>query len=140
MTLAKIVLRVGALVFAAIGIGFLVNPIEWAAVVDIPLPTATARTDLRATYGGFDLAIGVFLGWCALRTDWIRPGLAAMGLAAGFGGGRLLGILIEGSATPLMLGFAAIEAVAALVAFGLLRRLSHVPGGGGATGPAAPGG
>ena len=56
MTLAKVLLRLGALVLAIVGIGFLAVPVQWAAIVDIQLPTATARTDLRATYGGFDLA------------------------------------------------------------------------------------
>jgi hypothetical protein len=124
--IARIGLLFGAVVFAGIGLGFLIVPVRWASVVDIALPTAMARTDLRATYGGFDLAIGIFLALCARRTDWLGPGLAALGLAAaGFAGGRLLGILIEGSATPLMLGFAALETTAALGAFVLFRRLSR---------------
>lgn len=128
MTLAKIGLLFAALVFVAIGLGFLLAPVQWASVVEISLPTPMARTDLRATYGGFDLAIGVFLVFCALRTDWIRPGVLALGLAAaGFGGGRLVGILVEGTATPLMLTFVAIEIATALVAFYPLRRLSRVP-------------
>jgi hypothetical protein len=127
MTLARGALLLGAVVFAGIGLGFLIVPVQWAALVEISLPTATARTDLRATYGGFDLAVGVFLWLCALRTEWIRPGLVALGLAAaGFGGGRLLGVVVEGTASPLMLAFAAIEAVTALVAFALLRRLPRV--------------
>jgi hypothetical protein len=127
MTLARAALLFGAVVFAGIGLGFLIVPVQWAALVEISLPTAMARTDLRATYGGFDLAVGVFLGLCALRTEWIRPGLVALGLAAaGFGGGRLLGIVVEGTASPLMLAFAAIEAMTALVAFALLRRLPRV--------------
>ncbi len=127
MMLAKGALLFGAVVFAGIGLGFLVVPVQWASLVEISLPTAMARTDLRATYGGFDLAVGVFLGLCALRAEWIRPGLVALGLAAaGFAGGRLLGILVEGTASPLMLMFAAIEVASALLAFYLLRRLRRV--------------
>jgi hypothetical protein len=115
MTLAKVLLRLGALVMAIVGIGFLAVPVDWAAIVDIQLPTATARTDLRATYGGFDLAIGVYLWLCSRREDWIRPGLVALGLAAaGFGGGRVLGMLLEGAASPSM---------SALAAYLVLRRL-----------------
>jgi len=127
MTLAKSALLLGAVGFAAIGVGFLIVPVQWASLVDISLPTAMARTDLRATYGGFDLAVGVFLGLCARRTEWIRPGLVALGLAAaGFGGGRLLGIVVEGTASPLMLGFLAIEVTTAVLAFALLHRLPRV--------------
>jgi Domain of unknown function (DUF4345) len=123
---ARIGLVLAALVFAGIGLGFLLVPVRWAAIVDIALPTAMARTDLRATYGGFDLAIGIFLGICALRVEWLRPGLLCLGLAAaGFAGGRLLGILIEGTATPLMAAFAAVEVLGAVLAFTLLRRLSR---------------
>jgi hypothetical protein len=126
MMLAKALLIFAAVVFVGIGLGFLAVPVQWASLVEISLPTAMARTDLRATYGGFDLAIGVFLGLCAFRADWIRPGLAALGLAAaGFGGGRLLGILVEGTAGPLMLGFAAFEITGAVLAFYLLRRLPN---------------
>jgi len=122
MTPAKAFLLFGAVVFLGIGVMFLAAPVYWGSVVEIPLPTAMARTDFMATYGGLDFAVGVFLGISALRTGWVRPGLLALGLAAaGFCGGRLLGILVEGTASPLMLAFAAIEATSAAVAFYLLR-------------------
>jgi hypothetical protein len=126
MTLAKVLLRLGALVLAIVGIGFLAVPVQWAAIVDIQLPTATARTDLRATYGGFDLAVGVYLWLCARREDWVRPGLVALGIvAAGFGGGRVLGMLVEGSAAPSMIGFALLEWASAVAAYGVLRRMGR---------------
>jgi hypothetical protein len=127
MTLAKGGLMFAAVVFVGIGLGFLVVPVQWASLVEISLPTAMARTDFRATYGGFDLAMGVFLGLCAFRTEWIRPGVVALGIAAaGFGGGRLIGILVEGTASPLMLVFVVIETASALLAFYVLRRLPRV--------------
>lgn len=126
MTLAKAYLLLGAVVFIGFGLGFLAMPVQWAAVIDISLPSAMARTDLRATYGGFDLAFGVFLTLSAFRTAWIRPGLVALGLAAaGFGGGRLLGILLEGTASPLMLFYLAAEATFAALVFFMVRRLPN---------------
>jgi hypothetical protein len=126
MKLARLALVASALVFLVVGALFLVAPVRWGTTVEILLPTAMARTDFRATYGGFDFAIGVFLLLCARRAEWLRPGLLALGLAAaGYGGGRLWGILVEGGASALMLTFVSIEALTALVAFYLLRRLPH---------------
>lgn len=123
-TIARIGLLLVALVFVSMGVLFLVAPVRWAAAVEIALPTAMARTDMRATYGGFDLAVGVFLALCARRDAWLRVGVVAMGLvAAGFGFGRLTGILIEGTASPLMATFAIIETATVVFALVVLRRL-----------------
>ena len=110
MRLAKYGLLAGALVFAIVGLGFLVIPVRWGALVEILLPTPMARTDFRATYGGFNLGVAVFLAICASREDWIRPGLAALGITiAGYGSGRLIGIIAEGTASPMMIAFAVLE-------------------------------
>ena len=129
MTLARSLLLLSAVVFAGVGVGFLVVPTRYAAVVDIAVPTAMARTDVRATYGGFDLAFGIFLALCAIRSQWIRPGLFALGLAAGgFAVGRLVWILVEGTASRLMLNFLAVELTSAVLAFFLLHRLARSGG------------
>lgn len=123
MTLEQGFLWLVAAAFAVIGVGFLWAPEAWARYIEIVVPTPTARTDLRATYGGFVLAFGVFLSVSALWPDWTRAGLAACGLAlAGFAAGRLIGILIEGVASRLMYVFLLVEISGAVVAFyGLVR-------------------
>ena len=129
MKLAKAELLVAALVFLTFGLGFLVVPVQWASVVDIVIPTATARTDFRATYGGFEIGMGLFLGACAMRADWVRLGLVALILvAAGFGVGRLVGILAEGTANALMLAFVILEWAIALITVYVLRRLPLASG------------
>lgn len=121
MIFARGVLMVAAVAFAVIGIGFLIAPTAWARAIEIAVSTATGRTDVRATYGGFVLAAGIFLAVCAVHTEWIRPGLVACALIlAGFAAGRLVGLVMEGSLSRLMLVFLAIELVgtaAAIVAF-----------------------
>jgi hypothetical protein len=130
MRLARALLLIAAAVFIGIGVVFLFAPVEWARVVEIELPTPVSRTDLRATYGGFDLGFGVFLALCALRPAWIRPGLAAMAIAlAGFAGGRAYGILVDGCPTMLMPSFALMEASGSILAFLAYRRAA--PGAGG---------
>jgi hypothetical protein len=133
MKLAKAELLLAAIVFLTFGFGFLIVPVQWAAVVDILLPTPMARTDFRATYGGFEIGMGVFLAACALREHWLRPGLVALAwVAAGFGAGRLVGIVVEGTASSLMLVFVVLEWTIALVTLYVLRRLprgsGEVPG------------
>ena len=112
MTLSGVLLWAAALIFGAIGALFLFAPVRWARTVEISLPTPMSRTDLRATYGGFDFAMGVFLAICAARPEWHAPGLLAAGLALlGFALGRLLGFLAERSAQRLMVLFLAVEVI-----------------------------
>lgn len=123
-TFAKAELVIAALVFLTFGLGFLIVPVQWASVVEIVIPTAMARTDFRATYGGFEIGMGLFLAACAMRPEWLRPGLAALAwVAAGFGAGRLVGILVEGTASSLMLIFVVLEWTIVFVTMYILRRL-----------------
>lgn len=121
MTFGRLLLWLSALVFAGIGAGFVTRPVSWARLVEIDLPTAMARTDLRATYGGFCLAFGIFLALCALRPAWLRPGLLAAGLVLlGFGLARLSGIVLERQGHRLMWLFLVLELAGgalALIAF-----------------------
>ena len=95
-----------------------------ASLADISLPSATARVDFMATYGGFQLGFAVFLGWCAGRAQLIRIGLIAAGWALlGFATLRLLGILLNSGAVSLGLyGALALEVAGTAIAFGGARR------------------
>ena len=121
MAFARIVLLLTAAALAVIGIGFLIAPTSWARAIEVVVSSPTGRTDVRATYGGFVLAAGVFLAVCAANTDWIRPGLLACALIlAGFAGGRLVGWAAEGTLSRLMTFFLVVElggTAAAVVAF-----------------------
>lgn len=120
----KYTLGITALIFVIIGVGFLLVPVSWAASVDIVLPTAMARTDLRATYGGFDLAFGLFLARCAHRPEWHAAGLFAAAIVlAGFGLSRLSGLFIEGSLDPFMWKLLVVELPGAALCTWLYRRV-----------------
>ena len=99
MGFARAVLGVSGLLFAAIGMVFLVDPLPWAAKVDLVMPTSTAVTDIRAVYGGLDLGLGSFLIWCVCHIQRVKLGLVFMG--------RLWGVLATGDMSEIIviLGF-----------------------------------
>lgn len=104
MTLARLLLLASAVIFIGVGAIFLFLPESFAHVLEITAPTAMARMDLRATYGGLELGFGIFLVICVVKRPWIRPGLVALALATGgFAFGRLVGLIAEGTINSLML-------------------------------------
>jgi uncharacterized membrane protein len=124
MKLARGLVLASAVIFVAVGAGFLIVPKQYANILEISLPTAMARTDVRATYGGLELGFGIFLILCTVRREWIRPGLWALALTvSGFATGRLFGFLAEGTINNFMLFFLVLELAVALLAVFLLRRL-----------------
>lgn len=123
MKLARSLVLASALIFILVGAGFLLIPKQYADVLEISLPTAMARTDVRATYGGLELGFGIFLVLCVVRREWIRPGLWALALATGgFATGRLVGVVAEGTINNFMLFFLVLELAVTLLAVYLLRR------------------
>jgi gamma-glutamyltranspeptidase/glutathione hydrolase len=124
MLLARAILWLLAFGFAAFGAAYTCWPSAMASLTEVSLPSATARVDFMATYGGFQLGFAAFLGWCATREGLIRLGLRAAGLALlGFGSVRLLGILVNGGAVNLGLyAGLAMEVVGMTLAFWGARR------------------
>jgi hypothetical protein len=95
MTIPRAVLALTALGFLGFGAAFALWPVPMAALVDIQLPSSTARADFGATYGGFELGFGGFLLLCLRRPAWVEAGLWAGALAlSGFAVVRLLGLLL----------------------------------------------
>jgi hypothetical protein len=83
MTIPRVVLGLTGAAFIGFGIAFTFWPGSMAAVVEIGLPTPTARVDFAATYGGFELGVGTFLLIAVLRPAWTEAGLWAGMLALG---------------------------------------------------------
>ena len=95
----RLILWLTALGFLVFGTAFTFWPLQMAGIMEIGLPTPTARIDFMATYGGFELGVGAFLIACARRRDWTAPGLWAGAAAlAGFATVRLLALLAAGGA------------------------------------------
>jgi hypothetical protein len=93
-SLPWLVLLLVGLGFLGFGAAYTLWPARMAGFTEIALPTATAKIDFIATYGGFQLGIGLFLLICAFHVEWGQAGLGA-GFAslAGFGLTRAIAIL-----------------------------------------------
>jgi hypothetical protein len=90
----SLVLLVTGLGFIGFGAACALLPRRMAALTEMDLRSASARTDFAATYGGFQLGFGCFLLTCTRSPAWLEPGLVAAAAAlAGFAGIRALGIV-----------------------------------------------
>jgi hypothetical protein len=125
---ARAVLWIAGLMFVGFGLAFTLWPLPMARVVEIPLPTPTARIDLSATYGGFSLGFGAFLLACTRRASWLEPGLLAAAVAlAGLALVRTLGIFAAaGPPTPVILIALALEVTGVVASVLALRHLRRV--------------
>jgi hypothetical protein len=124
LRLAPISLWLGAGTFAGAGFAFLLAP-GLLQLVDLAPETATARSDVRAVFGGLELGVAGLLGLCARRTAWHHVGLLAQALA--FGGlatGRLLSLAIDGTPRTLTYALWLPELLGAALAIVALRQLS----------------
>ena len=98
MKIETVIVRINALVFVLYGIAFVANPeplSRWATgtVPDM----AAGMTDMRATYGGMPLAVGVLLFLLASDPARVRTGMQAVVLIMiGMAAGRLTGMLVDG--------------------------------------------
>jgi hypothetical protein len=111
----RIVLALDALLFAAFGALYCVIPQSMAEKVGLALLNRGAVIDVQGLYGGLELGLGCFLGFCALRIDRTRLGLAAGSFVlCGIALSRLLAVARFGlpdSTVALLIGLDLLGAV-----------------------------
>ena len=123
MTLSKAILYVAGAIFVGIGVLFTARPETLVVFHDNPFATADARTEIRAVYGGIELAIGIFFGMAAGNDALRRAGLLLAALvSAGAGVARFLGVVLEGESGSLHFLWGGLEVVGGIVAFYALYR------------------
>jgi hypothetical protein len=124
MNISKILVNITAAIFALYGLGFVFVPSQLSLLVTGAAPaTAAALTDMRATYGGMSIALGVVFFVLASKPQSIRLGLAAvLVVMLGMAFGRVVGLIIDGSGNPIMYAYLALELGAATAAAFLLNR------------------
>ena len=129
MRFPVVLMWLNAALFVVFGIGFIVAPALLSQLITGATPgTTSALIDLRATYGGMALGIGLFWGYCARRPGTLRIGLlSSLLVLVGIALGRLVGMIVDGSPNTFMFVLLAAELLfIGLVALAL-RRTSETP-------------
>jgi hypothetical protein len=79
MKFARILLLLGSGIFALYGLLFSIAPVELARLVTGDAPSSpSALIDMRATYGGMSIAVGMILMLLALKAETIRIGVVSL--------------------------------------------------------------
>lgn len=120
---ANLFLRIIATILLVFGVIYLFNPALLAGQAGITAELS-GLTDIRATYGGFQIGFALFLLWACSDSTQIQAALAAtMVVFASVGAARFFGVLIDGELSgfnQIGLGFEII--VTAVCAVYLLKR------------------
>lgn len=102
MILARITLWLGGLGFLGFGLAFLVAPVETLATAGWAMTGDGAATELRAFYGGLELALGALLVAADLRGKRREGLILCLASYGGIGTARLLGIALAGAANDFL--------------------------------------
>ena len=115
--------------FVAVGLAYVVAPGPFAELATGESPRlGSAVTDMRAVSGGVALGLGMFLGLCAARADWVVLGLTLGALVLGFMPvSRIIGFVVDGGVTGTQVALAVFEAVAMVLCVLALRARSAAP-------------
>jgi hypothetical protein len=95
--LARIALLLNGVLFAGYGLLCLVMPETLTGAAGLGLTNTVASIEVRAMYGGLELALGVLFLLAASRPTLLEAGLiAGVTIFSGLGLARLLGIALDG--------------------------------------------
>ncbi|MFA5494705.1 MAG: DUF4345 family protein [Porticoccaceae bacterium] len=121
MTIRAVLLGLNALMFIAFGLGFIVDPVTVTPMfLGLPAPSGDLLIDMRATYGGLSLAVGIYMAYCTWRREYLYQGLlVAFLVMLALLVGRGVAILAEHSASQAMYQSLILELVLSIL-FGAL--------------------
>ena len=120
-----------ALVWLGIGAWLLIEPSALAAYAGVAATSIDGSIEIRAMYGGLELAIGLSALWALWRPRWACHVLFMNGvITGGLGVGRIVAIVIAGSASTYILSALAFELSAAALCWVFAKRMSGEQGRG----------
>jgi hypothetical protein len=114
VTIPAVILALASLSFIGFGVAFVMSPAEMAGVVGLAAETPSALTEVRAMYGGLEIALGVVLLTMLRGATAQIVGLRVAAFA--FGGlalGRLTGLVVDGFWQPFTWLLMAVEILSA---------------------------
>jgi hypothetical protein len=122
--MTRLLLGISVVVWFGYGAFCFLQPGFLGEVAGVTATSATGTVELRAMYGGLQMAIGVLAALGLMRAPLERPVLLVLGvLCAGLGSARTVAAMSLGDASGYNGGAAAFElATAALVAWLLTRK------------------
>lgn len=116
MWFSRLILALSGLVFGAYGVYCTANPYFAAEQIGYAMSNSSEVVEVMAMYGGLQIALGIIFLFCALKQQWIIPGLACVAICTlCLSSTRSLGISLHG-ADGYNLGALAYEAISAVLA------------------------
>ena len=116
MRLTVVALILAGAGFLVFGVAMSVAPQATMASVGWQIPDGVPTTEVRAFYGGLELALGALLLAAAAQPTYRRAGLALGAVTYGAVGlTRAFGLLIDGTGGSFLLGALATEITLALL-------------------------
>lgn len=116
MTGSKLIVVLTAIVFFLYGLGFALAPGYLSLAVTDSIPSsASGLIDMRATYGGMSIAVGIML-FLLSRSDLQLGLIGVFLLMLCMAVTRVYGILTDGVANPLMYAYLVLEVSITLIA------------------------
>lgn len=123
MKFAKALIFISGVLFIGFGAGFVFAPhFFFNSFTGGLLTTTSSAIDMRATYGGLGLGVGIWFLLCAQQN--LRLGLSgAIAVFSSIVFGRIVGFGLDGNANIVMYVFVVLEAVFLTAAFLVLQRI-----------------
>jgi hypothetical protein len=126
MKFATNFLRINAALFIVFGICFIVAPVFFAEALTGSEPwTASAMIDMRATYGGMGLGVGLLFWFLARQRETVIAGLVGSFLVLGATAmARVVGFVADGSPNAFMQMMFGAEVLFVVLSASALKRVT----------------